>query len=88
MCLVCVHVSVCACAHFTAYACGGVGWDVGVDGDLRVEDAAVRVSVHLQGVQELSVVLNSVVVHTTFLWDQLRSALWGSTRPTQTSHHT
>lgn len=69
-------ISVC----LTSYACGSIGWYVGVHCDLRVEDAAVGVGVHLQRVQQLSVVLHSVVVHAALLRDQLRGALWTQKR--------
>lgn len=52
---------------------GGVSWDVGVHGDLGVEDAAMGVGVHLQGVEQLSVVLHPRVVHAALLRDQLGS---------------
>ena len=42
----------------TADPGGGIGRDVGVHSDFRVEDAAVGVGIHLQGVQQLSVVLH------------------------------
>lgn len=41
-----------------------------VHSDLRVEDAAVRVGIHGQRVQQLSVVLNSVVIRTARFRDQ------------------
>lgn len=59
----------------TADPGGGIGRDVGVHSDFRVEDAAVGVGIHLQGVQQLSVVLHPGVVHTTLLGYQLWSTL-------------
>ncbi len=57
----------------TANVGGGVSWDVGVYCDLWVEDAAMGVCIHLQGVQQLSVMLNSMIIRASHFWDQL----WG-----------
>lgn len=38
-------------ASLTTYFCGGVLWDHRVGGELWMEDAAVRVSVHGQTIQ-------------------------------------
>lgn len=69
------HMYKCISEYLTSYACGGVSGYVGVHRDLGVKDAAVGVGVHLQRVQQLSVVLHSVVVHTALLGDQLRGAV-------------
>lgn len=61
--------------RLTLDARGGVRRYVGVDCDLGVQDAAVGVGVHLQGVQQLSVVLHSVVIRAVLLRDQPGSAL-------------
>lgn len=52
---------------------------MGVHCDLRVEDAAMGVGIHLQRVQQLSVVLHSEIVCTALFRDQLGSALWRQT---------
>lgn len=38
-------------ASLTTYFCGGILWDHRVSGELRMEDAAVCVSVHGQTIQ-------------------------------------
>lgn len=53
----------------TSYTCGGVCRYVGVHCDLRVEDAAMGVGIHLQRVQQFSVVLHSVIVGTALFRD-------------------
>lgn len=48
-------------APLTTYFCGGVLWDHGVGGELWMEDAAVRVGVHGQAVEELAVLRHALV---------------------------
>lgn len=55
----------------TPYFCGGVLWDHGVGGELWMEDAAVRVGVHGQSVQELTVLLHTPVERRLGVGDQL-----------------
>lgn len=50
-----------AVASLTTYFCGGVLWDHGVGGELWMEDAAVRVGVHGQAIEELTVLLHALV---------------------------
>lgn len=50
-----------AVASLTTYFCGGVLWDHGVGGELWMEDAAVRVGVHGQAVEELTVLLHALM---------------------------
>lgn len=57
--------------RLTANVSGGVSWDVGVYGDLWVEDAAMGVRIHLQGVQQFSVMLYSMIICASLFWDQL-----------------
>lgn len=57
--------------RLTANVSGGVSWDVGVYSDLWVEDAAMGVRIHLQGVQQFSVMLYSMIIRASLFWDQL-----------------
>lgn len=50
-----------AVASLTTYFCRGVLWDHGVGGELWMEDAAVRVGVHGQAVEELAVLRHALV---------------------------
>ena len=58
-------------ASLTTYFCGGVLWDHRVGGELRVQDAAVRVGVHGQAVQQLTVLLHALVEGRVRVGDQL-----------------
>lgn len=63
------------CELLTADARVGVGRDVRVHGELRMENAAMRVSVHGQRVQQLTIMLDSMIICTPCLWNQLWSFL-------------
>ncbi|MEQ2253089.1 hypothetical protein ILYODFUR_028551 [Ilyodon furcidens] len=52
-------------ASLTTYFCGGVLWDHRVSGELWMEDAAVCVSIHGKAIQELAVLLHTVVERVT-----------------------
>lgn len=65
--------------HHTSYTCSSVCRYVGVHCDLWVQNAAVGVGVHLQRVQQLPVVLHSVVICAALFWNQLGNALWRQT---------
>lgn len=58
--------------RLTADLSGGVLWDHGVSGELGVQDAAVRVGVHGQRVQQLPVLQHPRVQQAARLGDQLR----------------
>ena len=85
--VLCVCARVCAPllrggARLTSDARGCVGGDVGVHRDLGVQDAPVGVGVHLEGVQQLAVVLHPVVVGAALLGDQPGAVCWaGGGRP-------
>ena len=64
-------------ASLTTYFCGGVLWDHRVSGELWVEDAAVRVSVHGQTVQQLTVLLHTLVERRVCIRNQLRHRVCG-----------
>jgi len=60
----------------TANVSGGISWNVGVYSDLWVEDAAMGVRIHLQGVQQLSVMLYSMIICASLFWNKSWSVLW------------
>lgn len=63
----------------TSYTCSSICRYMGVHCDLWVQNAAMGVGIHLQRVQQLSVVLHSVVISAALLWNQLGNSLWRKT---------
>lgn len=59
-------------ASLTTYFCCGVLWDHRVGGELWVEDAAVCVSIHWQSIQQLTVLLHTLVERRVHIRNQLR----------------
>lgn len=68
-------------ASLTTYFCGGVLWDHRVSGELWMEDAAVRVSVHGQTIQQLTVLLHTIVERWVCIRNQLSHRVCGVRRP-------
>lgn len=64
-------------ASLTTYFCGGVLWDHRVGGELWMEDAAVCVSVHGQPVQELPVLLDTLVERRLCIGNKLSHRVCG-----------
>ena len=73
-------------ALLTPYLCGGVLGDHGVGGELGVQDAPVGVRVHRQAVQQLAVLLHTLVGWGVSLRDQRSHCLWGQGRTPHTTH--
>ena len=73
--IACILSPGCLSLCLTSDARGSIGWYVRVHCDLRVEDAAVGVGIHLQWVQQLSVVLHPVIVCAALFRYQLGGAL-------------
>lgn len=67
----------CSERSLTPYFRGGVLRDHGVSGEFRMQDAAVRVGVHGQSVQELPVLLHALVERRVGVGDQLSHRVCG-----------
>lgn len=63
----------------TSYTCSSICRYVGVHCDLRVQNAAMGIGIHLQRVQQLPVVLHSVVISAALFWNQLGNSFWRKT---------
>ena len=64
-------------ASLTPYFSGSVLWDHRVSGELRMENAAVCVSVHGQAVQKLAVLLHTLVKRRVSVGNQLSHRVCG-----------
>lgn len=51
----------------TANPCGCISGDHGIHSELRMQNAAMCVSIHWQGVKKLSVMLHPWVIHASFI---------------------